>query len=74
MRAEPTVTRLAAEHRDGLGVGVAEPRLSWVVEGPDGWCQAGAEVRIDGERRVPAAPVVDQRRDHRPRVHGVRCP
>ena len=49
MRTEPTVTRLAAEHRAGLGVGVAEPRLSWVVEGPDGWRQARAEVRVNGE-------------------------
>ncbi len=41
MRTEPTVTRLAAEHRDGLGVGVAEPRLSWVVEAPTGGVRLG---------------------------------
>ncbi len=52
MRTEPTITRLTAEHRDGLGVGVAEPRLSWVVEAPDGWRQARAEVRIDGVTHV----------------------
>ena len=42
------VVALAAEHRDGPGLGVAEPRLSWVVEGHDGWRQAGAEVAVDG--------------------------
>ena len=56
MRTEPTVTRLAAEHRDGLGLGVAEPRLSWVVEAPDGWRQARAEATVDGVTHALPTP------------------
>ena len=73
MRTESTITRLAAEHRDGLGVGTAEPRLSWVVEAPDAWRQGPAEVRIDGVTHVldteasvlvpwPAAPLTSRQR------------
>jgi alpha-L-rhamnosidase len=40
---------LAVEHGEAFGIGVDRPRLSWVVEGPDGWRQARAEVRVDGE-------------------------
>ena len=43
MRTEPTIIRLTVEHRDGLGIGVAEPRLSWLVEAADEWHPARAE-------------------------------
>ncbi|TWH73262.1 alpha-L-rhamnosidase [Modestobacter roseus] len=34
-------------HRDALGVGERRPRLSWqVVRAPDGWVQAGYELRV----------------------------
>lgn len=43
------VDRLRAEHRRGLGIGTATPRLSWtsVTDRPD-WIQSAYEIEVDG--------------------------
>lgn len=44
------VLDLRFEYRDALGVGQAEPRLSWrTVSEEPGWVQAGYEIEVDGE-------------------------
>src|SRR4051812_47984380 len=47
------VVDVAVEHRDGFGIGTAEPRLSWrVVTDTPNWWQASSEIEIDGERHA----------------------
>ena len=45
-----TIAELSVEHRrDALGIGTAEPRLSWIVETPAlGWRQSAYEIEIQG--------------------------
>ena len=81
----PTTTTLRFEHhREALGIGEAEPRLSWTVRSaPTGWRQAryeiesgdGATVTVEGAESVlvpwPFAPLVSrERRELRVRVTG----
>ncbi len=82
--AERAVHDLHAEHRrDGLGLGVAAPRLSWTVSSSrPGWRQAayelecrGQTVRVESEESVlvawPFAPLRSRERiDVRVRVRG----
>ena len=69
-------------HRQALGIAEVAPRLSWRVDAPDGWSQAGYEVaigaelyRIDSGESVlvpwPAPPLSSRdRREVRVRVWG----
>lgn len=52
----PTVTRLVVEHRDGFGIGIDRPRLSWIVDGPAGWTQASTDVEVDGAVHTLTGP------------------
>ena len=45
----PSVCALRIEHRDALGIGIAEPRISWRTETAHrGWRQARYEIEVDG--------------------------
>ncbi|KAA9089572.1 alpha-L-rhamnosidase [Microbacterium radiodurans] len=60
-----TVRAVRAEHhRDALGIGEAEPRLSWIVtDAPAGWRQQAYEVEVrrgDGPARTRLVPSGDQ--------------
>src|SRR5512144_1661452 len=81
-----TVTRVRFEHhREALGIGEPEPRLSWIVESaPTGWRQVGYELearpapdvhRVDGPDSVLvpwpfSALASGERREVRVRVIG----
>ncbi|GGI44178.1 beta-glucosidase-like glycosyl hydrolase [Agromyces flavus] len=57
-----TITPVRFEHhRDALGIGEAEPRLSWIVESaPAGWRQARYEVESKAtDGTTPASHAVD---------------
>jgi alpha-L-rhamnosidase len=54
-----TVTPVRFEHRrvgDGLGIGVAAPRLSWITEtDAPGWRQVAQEIEVADDRGEPMA-------------------
>ena len=65
MMTNLTLTAVRFEHLgDALGIGAAQPRLSWVVEtAPDGWQQAGYALEAYGpdgnwsSKRVASNPI-----------------
>jgi alpha-L-rhamnosidase len=47
--ASPRITHVRAEYGGTAVVGTAEPRLSWIIEGADGWLQSAYELRSGDE-------------------------
>ena len=46
-------------HREPLGIGESEPRLSWTTEAGPGWAQSGYEVSVDRDGRSSSTGWVD---------------